>query len=166
MIPELKAAQVPMPYQASDGQEWTQNQYAQALVDEYIAAEVAPENVFLQSFNMDDVSYWINSTPQFAGQVAWLDGRYRDSSFNASEPSSWNPSMQELADTNLPILAPPMWMMLSLDNDNNIVPSAYAIAAREAGLDLVGWTLERSGSLDSGGGWYYQTIKPVVKNDG
>ncbi len=73
--------------------------------------------------------------------------------------------MQSLSDTGLAILAPPIWMLLALDGDNNIVPSEYAKAAKTAGLNLVAWTLERSGSLSNGGGWYYQTIKPVVKND-
>ena len=73
--------------------------------------------------------------------------------------------MQELSDAGVAILAPPMWMLLTLDNDGKIVPSSYATAAKEAGLDLIGWTLERSGPLASGGGWYYQTIKPVVNDD-
>ncbi len=38
------------------------------------------------------------------------------------------------------------------------VPSAYARAAKAAGLALITWTLERSGSLANGGGWYYQTL--------
>ncbi len=165
MIPELKAAQVAMPYQTSDGQIWTQQQYAQALVNEYIAAEVMPENVFLQSFNFDDITYWIENAPAYSKQVAWLDGRYRDRSFEVNKPKTWKPSMTELADADVPILAPPLWMLLTLDKNENIVPSKYALAAKEAGLDIVGWTLERSGSLSGGGGWYYQTIKPVVKDD-
>ena len=47
-----------------------------------------------------------------------------------------------------------------------IVPSTYAEAAKAAGLDLITWTLERSGPLASGGGWYYQTIAEATDNDG
>jgi glycerophosphoryl diester phosphodiesterase len=28
------------------------------------------------------------------------------------------------------------------------------------------WTLERSGLLKGGGGWYYQTMKNAINNDG
>ena len=165
MIPELKAPQVPMPFTFTNGDQWTQEQYAQALVDEYEANSVMPADVYLQSFNLDDVKYWINHAPEFGKQAAWLDGRYRDKGFNVEKPKSWKPSMEELVDAGVTILAPPMWMMLGLDKDKNIVPSKYAKAASESGLNLVGWTLERSGPLDSGGGWYYQTIKPAVKDD-
>ena len=165
MIPELKAPQVSMPFKLTNGAELSQKQYAQALVDEYVKHAVEPENVFLQSFSLKDVKYWINQTPDFGKQAAWLDSRFRDSSFDVSKEKSWKPSMQELSDAGVAILAPPLWMMLTLDSDGKIVPSDYAVAAKEAGLELVGWTLERSGPLASGGGWYYQTIKPAITSD-
>ena len=31
---------------------------------------------------------------------------------------------------------------------------------------MITWTLERSGPLTGGGGWYYQTVKEVINNDG
>ena len=34
------------------------------------------------------------------------------------------------------------------------------------GLDIITWTLERSGSLGEGGGWYYRTISEAIDNDG
>jgi glycerophosphoryl diester phosphodiesterase len=40
------------------------------------------------------------------------------------------------------------------------------MSARAAGLDIITWTLERSGLLKSGGGWYYQTTSDVINNDG
>lgn len=165
MIPELKAAQVPMPFTFINGDQWTQEQYAQALVDEYRAHAVEPDDVYFQSFNLDDVKYWIKHAPEFGKQAAWLDGRYRDKNFSIEKPESWTPSMEELVDAGVSILAPPMWMMLVLDKNNNIVPSSYAKAASKSGLGLIGWTLERSGSLDTGGGWYYQTIKPAITDD-
>jgi glycerophosphoryl diester phosphodiesterase len=51
--PELKAASVAMPY---DG-DYTQETYAQQLIDEYRAAGVEPDQVFAQSFNLADVRY-------------------------------------------------------------------------------------------------------------
>ncbi len=165
MIPELKAAGVPMPFKTSTGVEWTQSHYAQVLVEEYKKYKVDPKNVFFQSFNLDDIKYWISQSPEFGQQAAWLDGRYRDRSFDIENEKSWKPSMQELADEGVTTLAPPIWMLLSLNSSGQLVPSRYALAAKEADLDLIGWTLERSGPLENGGGWYYQTIKSAVKND-
>jgi len=161
MIPELKQPQVPMPF---DG-DFDQKAYAQLLLDEYQSEGIPVEDVYLQSFQWEDIEYWLETAPQFSSQIAWLDSRYRDRSFNPSKPNSWKPSMQELADSGLKILAPPLWMLVTLDKNDDIVPSEYAVAANAAGLELVAWTLERSGSLENGGGWYYQTVKNVIKQD-
>ena len=74
--------------------------------------------------------------------------------------------MEELAAMGVNIIAPPMWMLIALDGNNEIVPSAYAMHAKAAGLDIITWTLERSGLLKNGGGWYYQTVTDVINNDG
>jgi len=74
--------------------------------------------------------------------------------------------MKELASKGVTILAPPFWMLVSLNNNQEIVPSNYAKKASEAGLDLIAWTLERSGPLTSGGGWYYQGLGNVIDDDG
>ena len=73
--------------------------------------------------------------------------------------------MEALVAEGVNIIAPPMYMLLALDG-NNIVPSVYANAAKDAGLDIITWTLERSGLLKNGGGFYYQTITDVINNDG
>jgi len=79
--------------------------------------------------------------------------------------------MEELVDDGVQIIAPPMWMLLALDEGNNIVPSVYAEAARAAGLDIITWTFERSdltdGAVDKNGNatWYYQTIGAAVRKD-
>jgi glycerophosphoryl diester phosphodiesterase len=57
-------------------------------------------------------------------------------------------------------------MLVTLNERNEIVPSDYAKAAKEAGLDIIAWTLERSGPLQDGGGWYYQTVNNAIGNDG
>jgi glycerophosphoryl diester phosphodiesterase len=55
---------------------------------------------------------------------------------------------------------------VTLNDDGDVVPSAYAKAARAAGLDIITWTLERSGPLATGGGYYYQSVAGAVDNDG
>jgi glycerophosphoryl diester phosphodiesterase len=159
--PELKTPEVAMPFEG-----YTQAQYAQQLIDEYKAAGVPPQDVYPQSFNLDDVRYWIANEPDFGAQAVYLDGRDSEPGFDVTDPSTWSPGMQELADAGVKILAPPMWMLLALNQDGEIVPSVYAQQAKAAGLEIITWTLERSGPLDGGGGSYYQTVTAAIDNDG
>ncbi|MCP4056008.1 MAG: glycerophosphodiester phosphodiesterase, partial [Pseudoalteromonas sp.] len=159
--PELKSPQVSMPFEGM-----TQQQYAQKMLDEYTQLDVPSSDVYPQSFNLDDVKYWINNNPDFANQSVYLDGRDSEAGFDPSNPATWQPSMEELVADGVKILAPPIWMMLTIDNESNIVPSQYAIDAKAAGLELIAWSLERSGPLNEGGGYYYQSIADVIDNDG
>ena len=162
MTPELKSPEVEMPYE-----NWyTQELYAQQMIDEYKEAGVMPRKVFAQSFNLDDVVYWLNNTPRFGQQAVYLDGRYSDPNFDHTDPNTWSPTMAELAAEGVKIIAPPMWMLLDVDEDGLIEASTYANRAKAAGLEIITWTLERSGFLENGGGWYYQTISDVIDNDG
>ncbi|OJJ09394.1 glycerophosphodiester phosphodiesterase [Alphaproteobacteria bacterium AO1-B] len=155
--PELKSPSVDMPF---DG--FSQEDYAQKLIDEYKAAGIPASDVFSQSFNLDDVLYWIENEPEFGKQAVYLDGR-RD--LNPSDPSTFSPSMAELKAMGVNYIAPPLWVLLTLD-EGEIVASAYARAANEAGLNLITWTLERSGPLNTGGGWYFQTVSDAIDGDG
>ena len=160
--PELKSPSVEMPF---DG-DYSQADYAQQLIDEYKAAGVDPSHVFAQSFNIEDVRYWIENEPAFGAQAVYLDGRYSDDGFDHARPETWKPNMEELAAEGVQIIAPPMWMLVGLNEKNDIVPSVYAKSASAAGLDIITWTIERSGPLNKGGGWYYQTAKDTINNDG
>lgn len=158
--PELKSPAVEMPF---DG--FSQEDYAQKLIDEYKAAGVPPENVFAQSFNLNDVLYWIENEPEFGKQAVFLDGRFVQDGFDPSAPDRLSPTMAELKEMGVNYLAPPLWVLLAL-KDGEIVPSRYAEAANAAGLALITWTLERSGPLGKGGGWYYRTVSDAIKGDG
>ncbi|MBL4607312.1 MAG: glycerophosphodiester phosphodiesterase [Pseudomonadales bacterium] len=160
--PELKSPSVDMPYEG----DYTQEQYAQQMINEYKEAGINPKNVFAQSFSLEDVKYWITNEAAFGNQAVYLDGRYDDLSFDHTDPQTWSPSMNELVSEGVKIIAPPMWMLLALDGNNQLVPSDYAKAAKAAGLNIITWTLERSGLLKDGGGWYYQTTTQTINNDG
>jgi glycerophosphoryl diester phosphodiesterase len=155
--PELKAAKVAMPYEGM-----SQTDYAQKLIDDYKSAGVTAEDVFAQSFNLNDIRYWIENEPEFGKQAIFLDGR-RD--LNPMDTDTFSPSMKELKEMGVNYIAPPLFVLLTLE-DGKIVPSPYAKSAKEAGLDIITWTLERSGPLSSGGGWYYQTVGDVIDSDG
>jgi glycerophosphoryl diester phosphodiesterase len=155
MTPELKAPAVPMPF---DG--WTQDRYAQKLIDEYRAAGVPAGRVWPQSFDRRDILYWIQREPTFGRQAVYLD--------DARTPAEL-PGLDELEAykaQGINIVAPPLFALLALQ-DGEIVPSAYATHAKEAGLAIVTWSLERSGSLaDPDNGFYYQTIDPAIQREG
>jgi glycerophosphoryl diester phosphodiesterase len=155
--PELKAPNVPMPFQG----DYTQEAYAQQMIDEYKAAGISAKRVWPQSFNINDVRYWVKSEPRFGKQAVYLDER-------VDFPGGMDiaiASMSDVAAENINIIAPPTWALVTVEN-GKIVPSAYAKAAKAAGLDIITWTLERSGPLVTGGGYYYQSVTPVTNNDG
>lgn len=156
MTPELKSASVPMPFNG-----FTQEAYAQKLVDEYKAAGVSPRRVWAQSFDLRDVLYWIANEPQFGRQAVYLD--------DAEVPADL-PGFAELLDykrQGINIVAPPTFALLDVDKNNEIVPSQYAWNAKAAGLDIITWTLERSGVLaDGNNGFYYQTFDSAVTREG
>jgi glycerophosphoryl diester phosphodiesterase len=155
--PELKSPSVEMPH---DG--FSQEDYAQKLVDEYVAAGIPGSDVWPQSFNLDDVLYWVENTPEFGKQavylVEWPDG------FDEQNPETWKEDFADLKAKGVNYLAPSLNMLMT-NKDGAIAASDYAMAAKEAGLTLIAWTLERSGPLASGGGWYFQSVNDIVKDD-
>lgn len=159
--PELKTPTVDMPYEG----DFSQADYAQKMIDEYKAADIDPKDVWAQSFLLDDVLYWIENEPEFGAQAVYLDGRYDNEGFDHLDPSTYGKSMQELADAGVKYIAPPLWVLVTTE-DGKIVPSVYAKEAKAAGLNIITWTLERSGPLNNGGGWYFQSITEVTNNDG
>ena len=52
---------------------FTQEAYAQKMIDEYKAAGVPPRTCSPQSFNQDDVLYWVENEPAFGRQAVYLD---------------------------------------------------------------------------------------------
>jgi glycerophosphoryl diester phosphodiesterase len=162
MTPELKAPAVEMPFQG----DFSQADYAAKMIQEYRDAGVDPARVFPQSFELSDIEYWVANDPEFARQAVYLDDSYNIDGFDPLDPETYPHSMQELADKGVRIVAPPLWFLVTLNDAGEIVPSAYAERAQAAGLEIITWTLERSGHLKDGGGWYYQTVSKAIDNDG
>jgi len=158
--PELKSPVVEMPF---DG--FTQEDYAQKMIDDYKAAGVDPADVWPQSFNLDDVLYWIENEPEFGKQAVFLDEGTGEDDWSNMDPSTWAHSMTELKEKGVTYIAPALFMLVTVEN-GEIVPSVYAKEANAAGLKIITWTLERSGPLMTGGGWYYQSITDVTDDDG
>ena len=156
MTPELKSPSVPMPF---DG--FTQAAYAQKMIDEHKAAGVPARDVWAQSFDINDVLYWVKNEPAFGRQAVYLD--------DANVPADV-PTLEQLRNyraQGIRIVAPPLWVLLTADSSGNILPSAYARNAKSAGLDIITWSLERSGILaDGNNGSYYQTYDSAITREG
>ncbi|MEL7211630.1 MAG: glycerophosphodiester phosphodiesterase family protein [Pseudomonadota bacterium] len=158
--PELKTPSVEMPF---DG--FSQQDYAQKLIDEYKAAGIPASDVWAQSFNLEDVLYWIENEPEFGAQAVYLVDHYNKEGFDPQDPASWPRPLAEYAEMGVNFIAPPTWILVAVEN-GEIVPSEWAKQAKAAGLNIITWTIERSGPLTTGGGWYYQTIEEVTNSDG
>jgi glycerophosphoryl diester phosphodiesterase len=156
MVPELKKPVVQMPFEGM-----SQQDYAQRLIDDYKAAGVPPERVWLQSFELPDILYWLAREPQFARQAVYLD--------DAESPRELPDAAQlaQLHAQGVRYWAPALFALLALDEHGEIVPSSSAVDARAAGLQLITWSLERSGTLGTGSnGFYYQTIDRAIRREG
>ncbi|KAJ1463368.1 PLC-like phosphodiesterase [Pelagophyceae sp. CCMP2097] len=98
------------------------------VVQEYVDAGIPATDVWMQSFNLADIQYWIANYPNDFGRQADF---------------TWKTRL-----------------------DGEYAPSELALAADAAGFKIITWTLERSGPLSNGGGWYYGTVASITKNDG
>ena len=164
MTPELKGPEVPMPF---DG--LTREQYAQRLIDEYLSAGVPAADVFPQSFDLDDILYWIEKAPSFGANAIWLDGR-NPWEMHANPPAA--AEFEELRARGVATIAPPVATLLrGGGRAGEFEPSEYTLRARAAGMEIVAWTLERSGRiaedvLETRGGFYYGSVAENLRGDG
>ncbi len=158
MTPELKGASVPMPF---DG--FTQEMYAQKMLDEYKEAGVNPKDVYPQSFDIKDVLYWLKNEPAFGNQAVALEDLNTPEDVLAATAR-----ISDMVNQGVKIVAPPTWALVSLNAKNKIVPSDYAKALKAAGLKIITWTLERSGPIAKieSNAYYYQSVVNGVKTDG
>lgn len=130
--------------------------YAQKFIDELKEAGVKPKHAWIQSFNLEDILYWIQHEPAFAKQAVYLDSI--DPTANPPIPRLLPDQLGELKKQGVRIFAPPMWALLAVNDAGEVVPSDYALDIRKAGLDIITWTFERA-DLRQGAakaGWYYQ----------
>jgi glycerophosphoryl diester phosphodiesterase len=144
----------------------SQAKYAQAMIDEFKRAGVNPKDVWAQSFNLDDVLYWIRNEPRFGKQAVYLD----DVDPGAGFPRLTVAELQSIKANGVRIFAPPIPALLAVDEANNkLVPSLYANDIKAAGLDIITWSFERA-DLRRGAafGGFYAAYDPqglVVKTD-
>lgn len=105
--PELKLPDVDMPFEG----DYTQQMYAQQMIDEYVAAGIPPEQVWPQSFNWPDVYYWIANTT-YGDQAVALDENYE------ATPEELDVLLDELVANKVKIVAPPMQRLVDAAPDS------------------------------------------------
>ncbi|KAI6807119.1 hypothetical protein KC332_g11502 [Hortaea werneckii] len=157
---EAKTPEIPMPFEG----DYTQTDFIQQIVDTFEGEGIDADRVWLQSFLDDDIYYWLDNAPDFGQQAIYLDER---ADANASAYDAVVATLPSLADRGVKIMGPSSWMLVTVDNSTGkIVPSSYATTAKEAGLDIITWSFERSGPLENGGGYYYESVDSKINNDG
>jgi glycerophosphoryl diester phosphodiesterase len=144
-----------------------QEQYAQALIDELRRAGVHPGDVFAQSFNLDDVRYWLRAAPRFGRQAVYLDSI--DPTVTPAIPRLGADELRRIRQEGVRIIAPPIFALLAVNDAGEIVPSEYARDIQRAGLDIIAWTFERSdlrqGAAPAGFYWLFDPQGRAVRKD-
>jgi len=145
----------------------SQANYAQRLIDALEEAGVDPRDVWVQSFNKDDVLYWIQQAPRFGKQAVYLDDI--DPTSSPPVPPLSLAELQQLKAQGVRIIAPPMLALLSVDGSGKIVPSQYAMDIKGLGFDIITWTFERSdlrrGAAFAGFYYYFDPAGQAIKKD-
>lgn len=128
--PCRKIPEIELPFQG----DYSQEDFAQQVVDTFKEANIHPSRVWLQSFVPEDIFQWIENDPEFGRQAVYLDER-ADLTTEGYENAI--ASLPDLAARGVKIIAPSIWQLITANNETQkIVPSSYAIAARAAGLEV------------------------------
>ena len=132
-----------------------QENYAQAMIDEFKKAGVDPQDVFAQSFNKNDILYWIKHEPRFGRQAVYLDDI--DPTVSPPLPRISLDELRQLRRAGVQIIAPPIFALLAVDSHDRIVPSQYALDIKNTGFDIITWSFERADLRKGAGpaGFYY-----------
>jgi len=149
--PELKEGDAQRIMTVFGGQE----NYAQAMIDEFKKAGVDPQDVFAQSFNKNDILYWIKHEPRFGRQAVYLDDI--DPTASPPLPRISLDELRQLRRAGVQIIAPPIFALLAVDSHDRIVPSQYALDIKNTGFDIITWSFERADLRKGAGpaGFYY-----------
>jgi glycerophosphoryl diester phosphodiesterase len=170
--PELKAGD-PASVAAVFG---SQEAYAQRMIDELANAGVRPADAYPQSFNPNDVLYWVRNTAYGAQAVFLVD-------YNASTDNIvlFNTSGQQLVGraeqlaffrtlrrAGVRIIAPSIPALLSVQG-NRVVPSSLARELTAMGFDLITWSFERAdlrkGAAAAGSYYDFDPTGAAIRKD-
>jgi len=128
------------------------------MIDEFKKAGVDPQDVFAQSFNKNDILYWIKHEPRFGRQAVYLDDI--DPTASPPLPRISLDELRQLRRAGVQIIAPPIFALLAVDSHDRIVPSQYALDIKNTGFDIITWSFERADLRKGAGpaGFYYLSL--------
>lgn len=145
----------------------SQAAYAQRMIDVLKEEGVDPQDVWAQSFNLDDILYWIRNEPAFGQHAVYLDDV--DPTANPPIPPLSLEELREIRRQGVKIFAPPFPALLEIDANDQVVPSAYARDIKSVGLKIITWTFERSdlrkGARNAGFYYYFDPEGRAIKKD-
>ena len=163
--PELKTPPkaVPMPFNG-----YTQEQFGRDMLDTFLRKGINPLRVWPQSFLPADIFQWLKEYPDtFGPQAVYLDedGDTPDTLVTATA------RLPTLKSEGVNIIAPPFNYLITVGGENNdtLIPSDYALAAKAAGLSIISWSFERSGPLadvQADEEYYYSNFASAISYDG
>ena len=149
-----------------------QEEYARAFADVLEEEGVKPRDVWPQSFNVNDILYWIDHT-KYGDQAVYLidydadkdDIILFDETYKPiTDPLARHSFFWKLKKRGVQIVAPPMPALLTVDGAGRILPSPLAKDLKSMGFDIITWTFERSdlrqGASKAG---YYYDFDPTGK---
>ena len=129
----------------------SQQGYAQKFIDELQAEGVNPRDTLPQSFNVNDILYWVRNTA-YGGQAVFLVD-YNDVSNNILLFDTQGRQLvtradqlkffKELRADGVNIVAPAMPALLAVAN-GHVVPSQLAKDLKGMSFDIITWTFERA----------------------
>lgn len=137
-----------------------QEQYAQQFADTMKNAGVKPQDTWPQSFNLEDIFYWIDHT-QYGKQAAYLldydtdkDDIIIQAPYDAMDRTEF---LQMLKKRGVKVIAPSIPALLRVTSSGDIVPSPFAKDLKGMGFDIIAWTFERADLRQgaSKAGYYY-----------
>lgn len=161
--PELKGGDMAQIKSIFGGQE----QYAQRFADTMEAGGVRPHDTWPQSFNLNDIFYWIDHTT-YGKQAAYLldydtvkDDIIIQAPYDTLDRMEF---LKMLKKRGVKVIAPSMPALLAVTSSGDIVPSQFAIELKRMGFDIITWTFERAdlrqGASKAG---YYYDFDPTGK---
>jgi glycerophosphoryl diester phosphodiesterase len=122
--------------------------------------------VWAQSFNKDDVLYWIRNEPHFGRQAVYLDDIDP-----TADPPVQRISLEELRTLKrqgVRIIAPPIPALLDVASAE-VIPSQYAREIKDLGFDIITWTFERAdlrhGASQAGFYYYFDPQGEAIRKD-
>lgn len=143
-----------------------QAQYAQRLIDELRAAGVGPRDAWPQSFNLEDVVYWIQHEPAYGRQAVYLvdyDAAARD-----TIPPLPRAELERIRKLGVRIVAPPIPALLTVQN-GRVAPSALARTLRAMGFEIITWSFERAdlrrGAAQAGFYYAFDPAGEAIRRD-